>query len=205
MLTVYLVRHGKTEWNEQSRWQGRGNGELTQEGIQGALRLQSRLKDEPIQMVYSSSSKRAYHTAELIVGDRPIPIIKDDLLREMHFGDWEGRTKSEVMEQYGPEVQAFWDTPHLYSRKLGEQFPDVYKRAEEAWNKIVDKHVSGTILLVSHSIFLRVLLSYIKEIPLEHVFHQQPLLNTSLSKLEVQDGEAKIVFQGDISHLDPTS
>ncbi|WP_180955383.1 histidine phosphatase family protein [Peribacillus deserti] len=201
MLTIYLVRHGKTEWNVQTRWQGWGNGELTAEGMQGATLLSKRLKDEPIDKVYASSSKRAYHTAEIIIGRRSIEIVKEDVLREMHFGDWEGRTKDEVIAQYANEVKAFWETPHLYTRDQGELFPDVYERAAEAWKMILENHSSGTVLIVSHSIFLRVLLSYLKDLPLEHLFKQEPLLNTSLTQIQVEDGKVSIIFEGDTSHL----
>ncbi|MBM7694217.1 putative phosphoglycerate mutase [Peribacillus deserti] len=201
MLTIYLVRHGKTEWNVQLRWQGWGNGELTEEGIHGALQLGERLKDEPIEMVYASSSKRAYQTAELIMGKRPIQIVRDDLLREMHFGDWEGRTKDEVIAQYASEVKAFWETPHLYTRDQGELFPQVYERAGKVWQQILENHSTGTVLVVSHSIFLRILLSYLKELPLEKLFKQEPLVNTSLTKVQIVDGKAKVVFEGDTSHL----
>nr|WP_239558870.1 histidine phosphatase family protein [Peribacillus deserti] len=201
VLTIYLVRHGKTEWNVQLRWQGWGNGELTEEGIHGALQLGERLKDEPIEMVYASSSKRAYQTAELIMGKRPIQIVRDDLLREMHFGDWEGRTKDEVIAQYASEVKAFWETPHLYTRDQGELFPQVYERAGKVWQQILENHSTGTVLVVSHSIFLRILLSYLKELPLEKLFKQEPLVNTSLTKVQIVDGKAKVVFEGDTSHL----
>ncbi|WP_409296545.1 histidine phosphatase family protein [Peribacillus sp. SCS-26] len=201
MLTIYLVRHGKTEWNVATRWQGWGNGELTPEGVMGAERLAGRLQDEPIDLVYSSSSKRAWHTAEIIIGNRPIQILKDDRLREMHFGDWEGRTKADVISQYANEVKAFWETPHLYIRDQGELFQDVYARAENIWNELLEKHTSGTLLIVSHSIFLRVLLSFIKKTPLQDLFNQTPLLNTSLTKIEVKKGQPEIIFQGDVSHL----
>lgn len=107
MLNIYLTRHGQTEWNLEGRMQGWGNGELTEEGINDAIALGKRLKDVPIDVIYSSSSKRAYHTAELIKGSRNIPIKQGDLFREMSFGDWEGRFRNEIEKEYEQEYQSF--------------------------------------------------------------------------------------------------
>jgi broad specificity phosphatase PhoE len=201
LLTIYLTRHGQTEWNVQKRMQGWGNGELTDQGRQDALALAKRLKDVKIDAVYASSSKRAYETAEIIVGDREIPIIKDDLLREMHFGDWEGRTRDEIEREYPEAFKAFWETPHLFDRGDGEVFSQVQERAKLAFQKIIEQHKEGTVLVVSHSIFLRVLIAYIRQLPLEKLFTQTPLGHTSLTKVVIKDDLHHIEFEGDTSHL----
>jgi broad specificity phosphatase PhoE len=94
--------------------QGWGNAELTETGVQNALALGQRLKEVSIDVIYSSMSKRATHTAELITASREVPIIQDDLLREMSFGDWEGKFRDEIEKEYSAEFTAFWETPHLY-------------------------------------------------------------------------------------------
>jgi broad specificity phosphatase PhoE len=201
MLTIYLTRHGQTEWNVAGKMQGWENGELTLEGINGALALGTRLNSVPIDIIYSSSSKRAYHTAKLIAGERNLPIVKNDLLREMSFGDWEGRTREEIEKEYSQEYTTFWEHPHLYKRDSGELFEHVIERATEAFNKIIDAHPTGTVLIVSHSIFLRILLAHLKQTPLKEVFNQNYLGNTSLTKIVVNGKDPKIIFEGDMSHL----
>jgi broad specificity phosphatase PhoE len=136
-----------------------------------------------------------------MTGNRSIPIIQDDLLREMGFGDWEGRIRTEVETEYEQEYKAFWETPHLYSRNSGELFSHVIDRAGTAFKNILENHPSGTVLVVSHSIFLRVLLSLIKNLPLEKLFTQDSLGNTSLTKIIVKDKHPKIIFEGDQSHI----
>lgn len=200
MLTIYLTRHGQTEWNLEGRMQGWGNAELTKEGITDALALGERLSDIPIDVIYSSSSKRAYHTAELIKGNRPIPIVKDDLFREMSFGDWEGRFRHEIEKEYADEFKAFWETPHLYKRDSGELFSQVLERAVTSFKDLIANHPSGTVLIVSHSIFLRVLISYIKSLPLDKLFTQNAIGNTSLTKIVVKEEQPEIIFEGDLSH-----
>ncbi|WP_455661464.1 histidine phosphatase family protein [Pradoshia sp.] len=202
MLTIYLTRHGLTEWNVSRRMQGWGNGELTEKGIKDALALGKRLADVPIDKVYSSSSKRAFETAQYIIGDREISLIQMDDLREMNFGDWDGRIREEVEAEYPDDFKVFWETPHLYDRNSGETFEHVRKRAVSAFNHIIEENTEGTVLIVTHSIFLRVLMTYIKDIPLSDVFKATPPGNTSLTKIEVEDGQLNLIFEYDMQHVE---
>ena len=202
MLTIYLTRHGLTEWNVNRRMQGWGNGELTEKGVNDAKALGKRLANVPIDKVYSSSSKRAYETAQYIIGDREISLIQMDDLREMNFGDWDGRIREEVEAEYPEDFKIFWETPHLYDRNSGETFEHVRKRAIRALEHIIEENKEGTVLIVTHSIFLRVLMTYIKDIPLSDVFKATPPGNTSLFKLEVKDGELSLIFENDMQHVE---
>lgn len=202
MLTIYLTRHGLTEWNVNRRMQGWGNGELTEKGIKDAKALGQRLADTSIDKVYSSSSKRAYETAQYIIGDRSISLIQMDDLREMNFGDWDGRVRDEVEAEYPEEFKIFWEKPHLYDRNSGETFEHVRKRAISALEHIIEENKEGTILVVTHSIFLRVLMTYIKNIPLADVFKATPPGNTSLTKIEVKDGQLELIFENDMQHVE---
>ena len=202
MLTLYLVRHGQTEWNVLHKMQGWGNGELTEKGIADAKALAIRLEHTPIDKIYSSSSKRAIETAKIIDHNRGIPIVTDNNLREMNFGDWDGQLTADVKANYPKEHAIFWETPHLYDRNSGETFEHVRKRAIRALEHIIEENKEGTVLIVTHSIFLRVLMTYIKDIPLSDVFKATPPGNTSLFKLEVKDGELSLIFENDMQHVE---
>ena len=71
--------------------QGRTDIELSDKGRELARITGENLRDTHFDMVFSSPLKRAYETASLIVGGRDIPIVKNDLIKEMCFGDWEGQ------------------------------------------------------------------------------------------------------------------
>src|SRR3712207_163192 len=96
MTTIYLTRHGQTEWNLNKRLQGWKNSPLTKLGISQAKALGERLKDTQIDVIYSSPIERAYKTAEIIKGNKDIEIIKHDGLKEFNYGDWEGLTIDEI-------------------------------------------------------------------------------------------------------------
>jgi probable phosphoglycerate mutase len=76
--------------------QGQKNSELTDRGRQQAALLSKALEDVELEAAYSSSSERALQTSRIIVGDRNIPIVPLDSLREINFGEWEGRNAGDV-------------------------------------------------------------------------------------------------------------
>lgn len=201
MLTIYFTRHGQTEWNVQQRMQGWGNGELTELGISDAKNLASRLNNTPIDKIYSSTSKRAYETAEIVASKRNIEIIKDDLFREMSFGDWEGVNRDDVIAKCPDDFKAFWETPHLFNRNGCETFADLQERAKQALQMIIDQNKDGTILVVAHSIFLRMTFAHIKGLPISQIFDgQNPPGNTSLTKVLFDGHKFTIEYEGDMSH-----
>ena len=114
--TVYVTRHGETEWNVAKRMQGRKNSALTENGILQAKQLGERMKDLSIHAIYSSPSERTLHTAELIKGERDIPIIADEHFYEISMGIWEGQTIDDIERQYPDDIQLFWYEPHLFSQ-----------------------------------------------------------------------------------------
>ena len=202
MLTIYLTRHGQTEWNVQKRMQGWGNGELTESGIADAKKLAVRLKDTHIDKMYASTSKRAFETAEIVRNGRDIPVIKDDLFREMCFGDWDGQYVDDIKSSYAEELRCFWETPHLFKREGNESFAELQERTKKALQMLVEQNKDGdTILLVTHSLFLRTATAIIKQLPVSDIFTQDPPGNTSLTKI-VYDGDTfRIEYEGDMSHV----
>jgi broad specificity phosphatase PhoE len=65
--TLFLVRHGQSEWNRDGRFQGQGDSPLTALGHAQVCRVAQRLQSEPVAALYSSDLGRAWQTAEIIV------------------------------------------------------------------------------------------------------------------------------------------
>ncbi len=84
MLNLYITRHGETVWNTQKRMQGWSDSDLTENGISNAVSLGDRMKEIKLDVIYTSPSKRTITTANLIKGEREIPIILDENLREIN-------------------------------------------------------------------------------------------------------------------------
>ena len=88
-MKIYITRHSLTTWNEERRLQGWKNSPLTKQGEEDALKLGEYMKNIHIDHIYSSPLLRAKSTADLIFNNKNI--IEDDRLKEMNFGDYEGK------------------------------------------------------------------------------------------------------------------
>ncbi|WP_141430636.1 histidine phosphatase family protein [Bacillus sp. 03113] len=200
MLRLFITRHGETVWNTQKKLQGWKDSDLTEKGIKNALSLGNRLKDIEFQSIYSSPSKRTLMTAKLILGDRKQPILKDDNLREMNLGDWEGLTHDFLQKNDPEDYHAFWNTPHLYIPKSGEGFYQLLERVKDIFRRIVSENDNGNILVVTHTISIKALLSYCKKLPLENLWSPPFIHDTSLTIIEIKDGNIEIILEGDAAH-----
>lgn len=82
---LYIMRHGKTEWNALHKIQGRTDIPLNEEGRLMAEKAWEEYKDLHIDVCYCSPLIRAVETAQIVLKTRKIPIIKDERLMEMSF------------------------------------------------------------------------------------------------------------------------
>lgn len=91
---LYIMRHGKTDWNMMHKLQGQTDIELNEEGRRMSLRANEEYKDVRLDICFCSPLKRARETADLVLKGRDIPIVYDDRLKEMFFGKYEGVANS---------------------------------------------------------------------------------------------------------------
>lgn len=200
-MKLYIIRHGQTEWNIQKRLQGWNNSNLTQKGILDAENLAERLKDVDFTHIYSSTQKRAIHTAEILRKDRNIDIIKLDSLKEIGFGKWEGIEMKELLDKYKDEFDIYLNKPHLYKPTLdGESYDDIFKRVRESLEEIL-KSGGENILIVSHGVTIKILTSIIKRIPLEKLYTIDINKGTALNICEVKEDKIEFIVEGDTSHM----
>ena len=87
-MKLYIVRHGKTDWNIMGLLQGQTNIELNEEGINDARKLSKEINLNEIDLCISSSLERAKQTAEILTNNK-IKIISDNMIVERGFGDYE--------------------------------------------------------------------------------------------------------------------
>lgn len=126
MLSIILLRHGKTQGNLENRYNGRTDEPLCALGIAEA---EAGAHHPEIPLVYASPMLRAQQTAKIFFPNARIETIPD--LREMDFGDFEGRT-AEEMEQN--ETYRAWVAGGCVDRcPNGEGIPDFARRAAAAF------------------------------------------------------------------------
>lgn len=168
--TVYLIRHGKIKLEDnQRRYIGQVDLPLSGEGIRQAQYLGKKIKDVDVSKVYCSDLLRSRQTAQIIMGNRTVPILVRKDLREIHMGEWEGRTFSHIVKEYPEEFKARGADIGYYRVRGGESFADCFKRVIHSLNEIMDSS-SGSILLIGHAGVNRLLLCYVLGMPLANLF-----------------------------------
>lgn len=197
---LYMTRHGQTLWNAAGRMQGQLNSDLTELGKHQALWLGERLNDVDLDIIISSSSKRALDTAELIRGSRNIEIIKKETLREMHLGSWQGMHFQDIKENFPKAYDDFWHHPHKYVPVDGEGFEQLNKRVIDEVECIIKKYEHKKILIVAHGVVLRALITYFEEKPQNEFWQGIHMDSTCLNLLEIKGDQREFAYQGDVSH-----
>lgn len=203
MVKIYMTRHGQTEWNRERRLQGRLDSNLTTIGRENAKLLGEHLSKVPFDAIYASPSGRTMMTASLIKGNRPIRIFTDEDLQEIYMGSWEGQQQSDVEKQYADEFHAFWRAPHLYHPTERESFQQVQDRAVKMLKRVMTNHKNGNVLLVTHTVVIKTLLAYLKQIPMENLWDAPYIHDTCLSVIDIVNGQINILLEADMSHLQP--
>ncbi|MFL0269535.1 histidine phosphatase family protein [Candidatus Clostridium radicumherbarum] len=201
MLRLYITRHGETEWNIEGRMQGWKNSNLTERGRMNAIALGQSLKDIEFKKVYCSPLDRTKETTELIFKGRNIEVVYDDNLKEINLGELEGLNQEEIKNIY-PEFQShFWKNPQEYVPISGEGFYDVKDRVINALQRIIRENPEGNVMIVTHGVVLKTIHAYFKDLTLDRLWDPPFIYDTSLTIVEIENGIAKIIVEGDISHI----
>jgi phosphoserine phosphatase len=166
-LRLLLVRHGETEWNRASRFQGGIDVPLNDNGRGQAQQAAAFLKDVKIDFAVSSTMLRPKETAEIILSTHAnTPLDLQDDLKEISHGLWEGKLEAEIKQEY-PQLLHQWQVaPETVQMPEGENLQQVWDRAIASWNAIVESaSVSSTHitigLVVAHDAINKVILCHV--------------------------------------------
>ncbi|MGC8970743.1 MAG: alpha-ribazole phosphatase [bacterium] len=150
-MSIYIIRHGETDWNREGIYQGQTDTSLNENGRQTARELGKSLSRINFSAIYSSDLLRARETAEIINSFLNVPIHYTQDLRELDFGDWTGISIWE-MEEKDPELFRKWqEDPWNISPPGGETFRELTERVVRVLEEIIKRHKSEDILVVSHA------------------------------------------------------
>ncbi len=201
MTRLYLIRHGETQWNAESRAQGLKNVQLTEEGIYQAKCLAHRMRNYKIDVIYSSDLDRAYKTAKIIGETLGLEVNILNNLREMSFGKWEGLTMDEIRSQYNDHYTIWRNVPHQATIPDGETLLDVQKRGLKAVHQIIEKHENQNILIASHGVMIKSIILGFMDIELSN-FYKIRQSNACLNLIEFKEYGSVIVTLNDTAHLE---
>jgi probable phosphoglycerate mutase len=156
VLKIYLARHGQNNDNANGILNGHRDLPLTEIGINQATELANEIKAATLSfdVVLSSPLTRALRTAEIIadINNLPEPKIVDELI-ERNFGIMTGLRQSRIEELCAPNIIKTDTITYFLSPEGAETFPDLLKRADILLRKITEEYKEGSILVVTHGDF----------------------------------------------------
>ncbi len=187
MTRLIFVRHGYSEGNLLGEFHGHMDGDLTDLGHEQAERAGVYLKDRKIDVAYSSDLRRAYKTALHITKYHGIEPIKDENLREIYAGEWEGKKFSELERDY-PELYNTWRSdPADFVSIDGESMREVYDRLKTEVERIVGENRGKTVLVATHATPLRCLACTWLGKPLSEFNSVAWMNNAAISEIDYAD------------------
>ncbi|MGL5245928.1 MAG: histidine phosphatase family protein, partial [Sarcina sp.] len=200
-MNIYITRHGETEWNTVKRMQGWGNSNLTQLGKMQAKALSDRLKNVKLDVIYCSPLGRACSTAEIIRGDKKVDIVKVEGLKEMGFGQWEGKTVDEIKKNksYKEQLEYLYSEPFKYKPFGGESIVQMYERVKSTLDKLINNSPFENILIVTHGMTIQGIMHYFSKkvgVDIDNVIYGQ----TSLTYIKIDEDKYEMLLNNDTTH-----
>ncbi len=165
-VRLLLVRHGETQWNRDSRFQGVRDIPLNENGRTQATKAAEFLKEVSLDFAISSPLQRPKETAEIILKYHPnLSLEFRSELVEICHGLWEGKLEEEINQDFPGLLKQWKIAPETVQMPEGENIDQVSVRAVTCWEDIVNKYVSSsqlvTVLIVAHDAINKVILCHI--------------------------------------------
>lgn len=200
---IYLIRHGLTNWSKEDYFSGVSDIPLLEEGVLQAELLSKRFSDNSIQLdtIYSSPLKRCRKTAEILSQPRTIPIQIIDAFQELNYGDWEGMSRVNVIDQYPSEYKKWSQDPFLLSTPNGESGKQLIDRVIPSLKQILKTNNGKKIAIVAHKTVNRLIICWVFGIPFKK--YRQKIIQypacVNILKFSSK-GVATVISLNDITH-----
>jgi probable phosphoglycerate mutase len=215
MTRLYFIRHGKTEWNNEGRFQGSGgDSPLLKESYDQIRALANHLKSVEFEHAFASPIKRSAETATRTIANlnvRPYITFMSGL-QEFGMGIWEGQTFADVQENWPAMYDAYRHHPDLFDATQvsgSETFEQVQHRFRMAVMDALKMYggPDNNLIFFSHGMALTAGMGALLNTPLKDLRARGGLGNTSTSILETLDGGETFteIIRNDTSYLDITS
>ena len=198
--TLILIRHGETPHNRDKRYQGHRDTPLTKKGKRQTRKIALRLRDEPLDAIYSSDLKRTRYLAEIINSYHSLKINILSELREINFGDWEGKTYNEIQREWKGLLSGWEKEPSKIKIPKGESIKDLAGRVRSTTKKIVSNYPDQRIAIVTHGGPIRIILMDALGRGADN-WWKTITSNGGISIIEYRGKKAKVLLQNDTSHL----
>jgi 2,3-bisphosphoglycerate-dependent phosphoglycerate mutase len=184
---ILLARHGETDWNRESRFQGHADPPLNDLGRQQAVELAAALSDQEFVAVYSSPLRRALETAQTVAESHGLTAVPVEGLREVDVGSWQALTRDEVEQRFPQQFRRWLD----YGRGWddGETYEEMGDRVLATLEQLAARHEGEQIVAVTHGGPIRAALARAQGISHSEARRRGPALgNCFVVRFTVKDG-----------------
>ncbi|MGI8910071.1 MAG: histidine phosphatase family protein [Rubrobacteraceae bacterium] len=207
---LLLTRHGQTEWHHDNRYAGRTDIRLNETGRQEAESLTVRAAREVPDHIVCSPLVRAVETARPAAEACGVELAVDERLREVDFGEWEGKTLAEIQDSHPEAAERFIKDPDERPFPGGEPLSDAANRGLDALRELDRGHRGEKVLVVAHNTLIRLVLCALMDIPLREYRRRFPrMVNVAINEIRLNEWGGGLYTLNDSEHLqapvDPTS
>jgi broad specificity phosphatase PhoE len=185
-MEILLARHGETDWNRESRFQGHADPPLNKLGREQAAELAATLAGEELAAVYSSPLRRALETAQVVAQAHRLTAVPIEGLREVDVGSWQALTRDEVERRFPQQFRRWLD----YGRGWddGETYEQMGERVLAALEELAARHDGERIVAVTHGGPIRAALARAEGISHSEARRRGPVLgNCFVARFAVRD------------------
>lgn len=199
MKHLYLLRHAQSEYNEKGIFQGRLDSDLTPLGFVQARLSAQELLNKNIEVIYSSPQRRAYKTALVIADVLSLDVHVDERIREMSFGDYEGRRFWAIMEEEGERLRAWLSNPVKNPLPTQEDMGEFEERVRSFLKDVINSPYQN-LLIVAHGGTLHAIVCLSLGLGLENLWNVH-MDNTGFTVLKYNAGRFELKNLNRLCHM----
>ena len=200
-LIIYFLRHGETTANQTGGYCGTLDPESTPVGYQMAEDFADAYKSLAWTAIFSSPLRRAVATAEPLCAAAGIRMQLKEGLREIAYGQWEGKTPEAVNREFHDDYVRWLAEPGWNAPPGGERGIDIAWRSSLVIEEIEQVCSSGNVLVVSNKATIRIMLCSLLGIGVGRFRDRIGMPVASISIVEMAMQGPQLHIKGDRSHL----
>ena len=197
--TLYLVRHGQTQWNVDQLIQGQTDVPLTKRGEKQAHEQRVQLQTISFTHIYSSDLIRAHRTAEILNLERKLAVQTTEAIRERYFGLYQGKTMEEGKRKLWDLLAHYSNHPHIKESGV-ETNEQMIGRSITFLRETSVAHPDENVLVVTHGGIMRLILIHLG-FATEKTLPSGAIQNLAYIKLECDGVEFKVIDTSGINSV----
>lgn len=200
-LNLYFLRHGETVASKTGGFCGTSDVELTPEGMMMAKDFAVAYQSVPWKAIFCSPMRRTIATAKPLCDLVGMEMQLKSGLKEINFGEWEGKTPAEVNREYHDDYVRWQSEPGWNAPPGGERAIDIARRSSEVMEEIESTYPDGNVLVVAHKATIRIMLCSLLGIDVGRYRDRIYLPVAAVSVLEFCSQGPRLLKLSDRSHL----